>query len=369
MRRSSRKMLVVGALALTALIGPAAAAQAAPPNLTITPAANQFSGQANTIKVSGVAVDDGFVAVYAEAFVTTCEANAQDEEMNRDWVAVGSAGGGSGDAVKTGEFSLDLQWSPNFTTKHVVCAYLYANGQALSDTPQAVATGSLTVVDKPVNTDTDNDGVPNDVDACPAVAGTGPDGCPPPAPNPGTTNPTPTPITTVVPGGLPTPGPSLPAAPADPTGVLKLKSSKGRAVSCGAGCLVRTRAVGPFAFSLKVKVAGATTKETASVALRSKSSQAGKAGKVCVSSYAAKLKLTCKTTTWRVGQPVTLKSSIATPKKIGPGSRPGFAVTAYVGKIAIGYGASLYLKSAGGRIVPDTNESACAASAGAHAAC
>jgi len=362
MRRSSRKMLIVGALALAALTGPVAAAQAAPPSLTITPAADQFSGQANTIKVSGVAVDDGFVAVYAEALVTTCEANAQDEIDNHDWVPVGTGS----DAVATGAYSLDLQWSPILTMKHVVCAYLYANGQALSDPPQAVATSSVTVVDKPVNNDTDNDGVPNDVDACPAVAGSGVDGCPPPVKDPVTT---PTPITTVVPGGLPIPVPNVPAAPADPTGVLKLKSSKGRATSCGTGCLIRTRAVGPFAFSLKVQVAGAKTKETASVALRSKSAQAGKAGKVCVSSYAAKLKLTCKTTTWTVGQPVTLKSSITTPAKIGPGSRPGFAVTAYVGKIQIGYGTSLYLKSAGGKIRPDTNESACAASAGAHAAC
>jgi len=359
MKRSSRKMLIVGALALMALAGPVAAAHAAD-SLTLTPAASTFANQANNVAVSGTASGSGFVVAYAEAFASSCAPDANQESMG-DVVLIGSGA----DAVAAGQIALNLTWSPILAVSHAVCGYLYAAGADPSvDAPQ-VKSADTTIVVKPANTDSDGDGVPNDVDKCPDVAGTGADGCPPVV-----TPVTPvTPVSPVVPGGLPTPTANVPAAPSDPTGVLKLKSSKGKATACGAGCLTRTRTVGPFSFALKVKVAGAKATETASVTLRSKTAQAGQAGKVCVSSYSAKLKLTCKKVTWAVGKKVVLTGSIATPSKIGAGSRPGFAVTAYVGKILVGSGASLYLKSSGGHVVPDTNESACAASAGAHSAC
>ncbi len=120
---------------------------------------------------------------------------------------------------------------------------------------------------------------------------------------------------------------------------------------------------------MKVKVSGGKTKGSGSVTLTRKSGQAGKAGKVCLGSYSAKSKQTCKKVTWAVGRKIALSGSITTPAKIKGAARPGFGITAYVGQIFVGSGASVYLKSAGGRIQPDTNESACAASAGAHAAC
>ena len=364
MRRSSRKMLIVGALTLAALTGPVAVASAAD-TLTLTKGAGPAPGSTVAVKATGTVSGDSVLLAYAERFGTTCGPTASDHRFDpdRELVLIGAdpANPDPSASLTAGDYNVVLRWAPLPPGGYRLCVYLYGALQDPSTAPLAAAGVQMVLID-----DADADGVPDDVDACPDTAGSQADGCPPPAQQPATPV---TPVTPVVPGGIPTPPANVPAAPADPTGVLKLKSSKGKATACGASCLVRTRTVGPFSFSLKVKVKGATTKETASVTLRTKTAQAGQAGKVCVSSYSTKLKLTCKKITWAVGKKVTLTGSIATPAKIGAGSRPGFAVTAYVGKILVGSGASLYLKSAGGHVVPDTNESACAASAGAHAAC
>jgi len=359
MRRSSRKMLVLGALTLAAAVGPVAAAQAVAPSLTLTPAANTFVSQSNNVAASGTASVSGFVVAYAEAFVSSCAVNANTESMG-DVVLVGSGA----DAVAAGPISLNLPWSPMFAASHVICGYLYAGGADVSTDPPLAKSADVTIVVKPA--DTDGDGVPNDVDACPTVAGTGPDGCPPATVTPVT------PVTPVsaptVPGGI-TPVINAPATNFDPTGVLKLKSSKGKATPCGAGCLVRTRTVGPFSFVLKVQVSGPKTKGTGSVTLTRKSAQAGTAGQVCLGRYTAKTGQICKPVKWTVGKKITVSGSITTPSAVGKAARQGFGLTAHVGQVFVGSGASVYLKSAGGRVKPDTNESACAASAGAHAAC
>ena len=114
---------------------------------------------------------------------------------------------------------------------------------------------------------------------------------------------------------------------------------------------------------------GSTTKGSGSVTLTRKSAQAGKAGKVCFGRYGSKSKQTCKTVTWAVGRKIALNGSITTPAAIHGGARQGFGVSAYVGQIYVGGGASVYQKTSRGHVVPDTNESACGASAGAHAAC
>lgn len=363
MWRSSRKMLIVGAFALAALAGPVAAASA-DDSLTVTPSANPSQGVAGSVKVTGTASSAGTLFVYVEPFGSACGATiaAETDEDVHPGPAV--AIGTPGDAVAAGPIDVVLPWTPDLAVTHRICGYLLDDTPDPAEPPLATATASI-VVSLP---DADADGVPDDTDDCRLVAGPqSNNGCPVPS-TPQTPTTTTTTVTPVVPGGI-TPVVNPPATTNDPTGVLKLKSSKGKATSCGTGCLVRTRTVGPFSFSIKVQVKGAKTKGTGSVTLTRKSAQAGTSGRVCLGRYTAKTGQVCKTVKWTVGKKITVSGSITTPSAIGKSGRPGFGVTAYVGQVFVGSGASVYLKSAGGKVKPDTNESACAASAGAHAAC
>lgn len=367
MRRSSRKMLIVGALTLTALTGPMAAASAAD-TLTLTPVPTAAATQ--TVKVTGTASGDSLLYAWAERFGTTCSATEFDHRFDpdRELVPIGTDPANPDPAahLTAGDFNVLLRWAPLPAGGYKLCVYLNGSSQLPGTAPLAFASAQLVLVD-----DADSDGVPDDVDACPNVQGSQADGCPPPATQPVTPV---TPVTTVTtptaPGGAPTaPSAKAPAAGDDPTGVLKLKPSKGKATSCGTGCLVRTRTVGPFTYVLKVKVSGSKTKATGSATLTRKSPQAGLSGTVCLGRFAAKPGKTCKTVKWTVGKTFTVTGSMPTPSAIGKSGRPGFGISANVGKAYVGVGAVVYLKSAGGKVKPDTNESACAASAGAHAAC
>ena len=361
--RSSRKMLIAGALTLVALAGPAGAANAAS-SLTLTPSANPMATVAGSVLATGNADASGTLYAYAEPGGSKCETNVAletDPDAHPDAVPLGTPGA----VVAPGAINVSMPWTPDFAFTYRICGYLYGDTPDLS--VDAPVRSSTTIVVKAL--DTDGDGVPNDVDACPTVAGSQADGCPPAATPVTPVTPTPTTvITPTIPGGV-RPSVNAPATNYDPTGVLKLKSSKGKATACGAGCLIRTRTVGPFSFVLKVQVSGSKTKGTGSVTLTRKSAQAGKAGQVCLGRFTAKTGQICKSVKWAVGKKITVSGSITTPSAGPKAGRQGFGVTAHVGQVFVGSGASVYLKSAGGKIKPDTNESACAASAGAHAAC
>ena len=349
------RALVAGAVVVAVLAGPVAGARAAD-SLALTPPANPTVDSTATVAASGTASASSVVAAFAEAGAGDCAANWQAQSSRPGAIAIGSEGVG-GDPVAAGAITLNLPWTPSAAGTYLICGYLYGDTQVPSEMPLATSTPVSSTVKV---ADSDGDGVPDNVDACVNVAGTQADGCPPAS------------ITPVLPGTPSVPAlPSVPAAPtvSDPTGVMKLKSSKGRTKPCGSACLIRTRTVGPFSFSLKVKVSGGKTSGSGSLTLTRKSAQAGEAGKVCLGSYAAKTKRKCRTVTWKVGKKVTLTGSISTPTAIRKSGRPGFSMTAYVGQIVVGGGDSIYLKSAGGRILPDTDEAACISSAHAHAAC
>ena len=123
MRRSSRKMLIVGALTLVALAGPVAAANAAG-SLTLTPATNTFASQSNNVAVSGTAAGSGFVVAYAEAFGSTCAADANHESDGRRRVI-----GSGGDVVAAGAILDEPLLVAHPRRQPRVCGYLYADGQ------------------------------------------------------------------------------------------------------------------------------------------------------------------------------------------------------------------------------------------------
>ena len=87
-----------------------------------------------------------------------------------------SAIGTPGDAVAAGAIS-STSLVADFAVSTRICGYLYAAGRTRARRPQY--TRPTTIVVKPLNTD--GDGVPNDVDACPSVAGTGPTAARPPS--------------------------------------------------------------------------------------------------------------------------------------------------------------------------------------------
>ena len=353
------RALVAGIVAVAALAGPVAGAGAAGETLTLTNMPGPAPGSTVAAKAEGTASGDSVLLVYLERDGAGCTATAADHRL-KDGVSQVGADPANPDPSATltaGPYDVLIRWAPYPAGTYRLCGYLYGSAQLINESPLAVATTVLTMID-----DNDADGVPDGSDACPDVAGTGPDGCPPvPV----------APVTRTPPAALPSP--KVPSAPApavsDPTGVKKLKSSKGRTTACGAGCLARTRAVGPFSFALKVKVSGGNTTATGSVTLARKSAQAGTSGKVCLGRFAGTSKQKCRKVTWKVGKKITLTGSITTPSTIRTSGRPGFGLSAQVGVLPVGGGDSIYLKKAGKRVVPDTNEAACISSASAHMAC
>ena len=365
MSSSSRVVLwalacVAGTAAVAALAGPVAGAGAAGETLTLTNMPGPAPGSTVAAKATGAASGDSVLLVYLERDGVGCAANAADHSI-RDGVSQVGADPANPDPSATltaGPYDVVIRWAPYPAGTYRLCGYLYGSAQLINESPLALATTVLTMID-----DNDADGVPDGSDACPDEAGTGPDGCPPRLPV--------APVTPTLPAALPSP--RVPSAPVpalpDPTGVKKLKSSKGKSTACGAGCLTRTRTVGPFSFALTVKVAGGSTTASGSVTLARKSAQAGTTGKVCLGRFAATAKQKCRKVTWKVGRKITLTGSITTPSTIRKSGRPGFGLSAQVGVLPVGGGDSIYLRQAGKRVVPDTNEAACISSATAHMAC
>lgn len=284
--------------------------------LAFTPAAPK-AGDTVTVTASGTAGLDAYLSWYAERSAADCGPTRGDEASR---LAAESL---SGRFPAMGPYSLQGQFAPSAGGTYRVCAYLYHEfDNDESDAPRAFATTTVPVT------------------AAPAA----------------------------------TPPPTTPAAPTspvfnDPTGLLKLKPSGGKAKRCGAGCMTRARTAGPFSLALKVRVKGSKVLATGTVRDTKKSAQAGKAGKVCLNSFSKKLRQSCRKVTWKAGLKVTLTASIPKPAKVDKSSRPGFTLTAFVGDLAVPATSSIYLKAAGGTVVPDTVESSCLARVRAHAAC
>ena len=356
------RAVLAAVVLVAAFAGPVAGANAAGNTVALTLGPGPAPGSTVAVRAIGSVAGDTVLHAYLERDGVDCATNVGDHRFRPGAVQIGvdPANPDPSATLASGAYDVVLRWAPLPAGSYRVCVYLYGSSQMNDEAPLALATAALTLVE-----DNDLDGVPDNTDACPDDAGTGPDGCPPvPV----------IPVTPTQPVTLPAPKLPVPvAAPAptisDPTGVMKLKVSKGKATSCGAGCVVRTRTVGPFSFALKVKVSAAKTTAAGSVTLTKTSAQAGKAGKLCLARFVPAFKQKCQTVTWKVGKKLTVSGSMTTPATIKKFARPGFSMTAQVGGIGLGGGDAIYLKSAGGRTTPDTNESACAASVHAHAAC
>ena len=349
-------------MVLGALAGPVAGAAAVGETLTLTNMPGPAPGSTVAAKATGTVFGDSLLLVYLEPDGTACLANAADHRLQASVVGVGAdpANPDPSATLSAGPYDVLIRWAPFAAGTYRLCGYVYGSSQPQNQAPLAAATTVLTLVD-----DNDSDGVPDAADACPDVTGTGPAGCPPvPV----------VPITPALPAALPAPKlPVAPPAPApavpDPTGVRNLKTAKGKTTACGTGCLARTRTIGPFSFALKVKVSAGKTRATGSVTLGRKSAQAGTSGKVCLNRASPTSKQTCKTVTWKAGRTITLTGSIPTPATIRTSGRPGFRLSAQVGVLPVGTGASIFLKKVGQRVLPDSNESSCIASARAQVAC
>jgi hypothetical protein len=325
LHRPPRRSACLVLLVLGVLLPSAAASAGEPLTVTLTPSAGLQALAMGTITAEGSVVAPTSVTVLAEPGAAACAASLEAESMRPTVETVGEK------FIEAGLFKAELPWVPMGAGSYRLCAYL-------SDlTPPYLAGESLATVA-----------------ARPSSGGEQPGGGTPGGGLPAGELPK---------GGVPIGGLS------DPTGVMKLKASKGKASKCGATCIKRTRTVGPFSFSLTVKVSGKTVSATAVVTLTRKSAQAGKKGKVCLSKFTPAIKQSCSSLTWKVGKVITLKSKMPTPKSVSNVGRPGFGVTARVGEITVGYETAIYLKSVGSRVLPDTNESACIATAHARAAC
>lgn len=293
--------------------------------LTFTPAAPKV-GDTVTVTAAGTAGLDAGLWWYAEPNAADCGPTVGDEAARLASESLGLR------FPDLGPYSVQGQFAPSVAGTYRLCAYvLYGFDNDETQAPRAFATVTVPVT-----------------------------GAPAPVVTPPST--TPAGSSTL---------PALPALPAisDPTGVLKLKPAGGKATSCGAGCMSRVRTAGPFSLALKVRVKGGKVLATGTVRDTKPSAQAGKAGKVCLNSFSPKFKQNCRKVTWKAGLTTTLTGSIAKPKKVNKAARPGFTLTAFVGDLALPATSSIYLKGSRGRVVPDTNESACLASAHAHAAC
>lgn len=355
--------LVAGIVAVGVLAGPVAAAGAAGETLTLTKLPGPAPGSTVAAKATGTASAGSVLFVYHERDGVDCAATAWGHRFRP---TVGPLGADPENpdpsaTVTAGPYDVLIRWAPLPAGTYRLCAYLYGTLQGPDDPPLAVATTVMTSIE-----DNDADGVPDGTDACPGVSGTGPDGCAPPV---AVVPPAPTPPT----GPVALPAPKAPGAPAspvsDPTGVTKLKPSKGTTTACGAGCVARTRTVGPFSFALKVRVAGDTTTATGSVTLARGSAQAGTSGRVCLGGLAGASKRTCRVVTWKVGRKVTLTRSITTPSRISRSARAGFGLSAQVGALPVGGGVAISLKQAGRRVVPDAVKAARVSSRAAATPC
>jgi hypothetical protein len=166
----ARALSLLSGCFLLSLAGSASAA-----SLSVSAPPNAYVGDVITVTTSGSTEQHSSVWTYYDLSGTDCAVTLGDERAR---VNVGNVDLRFPDA---GSFTLLSQFQPGQAAVYRLCGYLYYSGDNDDTTaPRAAATTTVTVSPPP---DRDGDGKPDSTDACPDVAASTSNGCPPPPPS------------------------------------------------------------------------------------------------------------------------------------------------------------------------------------------